>query len=260
MNVAFMMLDGLRPDALSAEWTPALVDFMRRGSATLTAQSVDPSITLPCHTSIFHSVPPARHGILENNWHPMARPVTNLVGHLRQHEKRSGFFHNWDFLRDLTRPGELYFSFFIDTGYDLDGDKIIVEQAMPALESTRFDFTFVYFASIDVAGHAYGWMSDEYLRQVNTVDQLVQRLLDVIPDTTHVIIHADHGGHDRTHGTTRPEDMTIPWMITGPRIKQDYQIQQQISLLDTAPMIAYLLDVPASPEWEGTVIHEVFVS
>lgn len=259
MAVVFMMLDGLRPDAINSDRTPALIDFMARGASTLGAQSVDPSITLPCHTSIFHSVPPSRHGILDNEWHSMARPVTNLVGHLRQHDKRTGFFHNWDFLRDLTRPGELYFNFFIDTGYDLDGDEIIVEQATPALQSERFDFTFVYFASIDVAGHAFGWMSDDYLKLVVVVDKLVNRLLGIIPETTDIIIHADHGGHDRTHGTTRPEDMTIPWMIAGPKIKRGYQIQQPVSLLDTAPTVAWLLDVPVHEHWEGQPVTEVSV-
>ena len=30
---------------------------------------------------------------------------------------------------------------------------------------------------------------------------------------------ADHGGHDRTHGTDSPEDMTIPFIIKGKNFK-----------------------------------------
>ena len=30
---------------------------------------------------------------------------------------------------------------------------------------------------------------------------------------------ADHGGHDRTHGTGSPEDMTIPFIIKGKNFK-----------------------------------------
>ena len=30
---------------------------------------------------------------------------------------------------------------------------------------------------------------------------------------------ADHGGHDRTHGTDSPEDMTIPFIIKGKDFK-----------------------------------------
>ena len=31
-----------------------------------------------------------------------------------------------------------------------------------------------------------------------------------------VILTADHGGHDRIHGTELPEDMTIPVLMQGP--------------------------------------------
>lgn len=126
-QAVFIMLDGLRPDAISPERTPTIHSFMQKGSYTLEGQSVVPSVTVPCHTSIFHSVPPSRHGITDNNWHPMARPITGLVEHLKQHGKRTGFIHNWEFLRNLNSVNSLYYNFFMDTGYELDGDEIVTE-------------------------------------------------------------------------------------------------------------------------------------
>ena len=58
----FVMIDGLRPDALARIDCPTLTGLMERGASSLHATSVMPSITLPCHMSIFHSVPPTRHG------------------------------------------------------------------------------------------------------------------------------------------------------------------------------------------------------
>lgn len=258
MPVILIMTDGLRPDAMSPARTPHLCAFMARGASTLTARSVMPSITLPCHTSIFHSVPPSRHGIIENIWHPMARPVPGLVDQLNLHDRRSGFIHNWEFLRDLNRPGSLYYSFFINTGYDLDGDEIITDTALDVIRRDLLDFVFVYYASVDVAGHMFGWMSDKYLAQAAVVDALVGRLLAGIPDTATVIIHSDHGGHDRTHGLEIPEDMTIPWMIAGPGMRAGHRLSTAVSLLDTAPTIAHLLDVPAAKDWEGRVVSEAF--
>lgn len=196
---------------------------------------------------------------MENVWHPMARPVTGLVEHLRAYEKRVAFFHNWDTLRDVTRPGSLSYNFFNDSGYDLDGDEIIVRHAKPIVDEARFDLTWVYFASIDVAGHGFGWMSERYLEQVAMVDGMVGDLLKDIPETTRVIIHSDHGGHERTHGTTMPEDMTIPYMLRGEGIKRDYKIEASVSLLDTAPTIAHLLGVPAHRDWEGRVVEGIFL-
>ena len=62
MTVVLILIDGLRPDAIDAARSPAARPARprRRDNAR---QSVMPSVTLPCHTSIFHSVPPARHGI-----------------------------------------------------------------------------------------------------------------------------------------------------------------------------------------------------
>ncbi len=111
---------------------------------------------------------------------------------------------------------------------------------------------------VDTAGHVYGWMSDGYLQQVADTDRLVGQLLDaVLPDST-VIIHADHGGHDRNHGTDAPEDMTIPWMIGGAGVRAGYQIERAVSLLDTAPTIAHILGITPPAAWEGSAVTEVF--
>ena len=61
--VLLVMIDGLRPDAITPERCPALTALKARGAYSLRAQSVMPCITLPCHMSIFHSVPPGRHGL-----------------------------------------------------------------------------------------------------------------------------------------------------------------------------------------------------
>ena len=59
-TTVFIMVDGLRPDALAAARLPNINGLRARGAATLRASSVMPSITIPCHMSIFHSIPPAR--------------------------------------------------------------------------------------------------------------------------------------------------------------------------------------------------------
>jgi arylsulfatase A-like enzyme len=50
--------------------------------------------------------------------------------------------------------------------------------------------------------------------------------------------------------------MTIPWMIAGPNVKQNYRIERAVSLLDTAPTVVHLLGVPAYSAWEGTAVTE----
>jgi phosphopentomutase len=101
-------------------------------------------------------------------------------------------------------------------------------------------------------------MSDEYLAQAASVDGELGKLLAALPADAHALIHADHGGHARTHGSDSPDDMTIPWVAAGPRIKPGYRIASPVSLLDTAPTLARLLNVTPHGEWEGRCVDEIF--
>lgn len=256
--VIFVMIDGLRPDALSAADCSALNAFRIRGAATLAARSIMPSITLPCHMSIFHSVPPTRHGVTTNVYQPMARPLPGLIDHAKVHQKKCSAIYNWEPLRDVGRPETLEYSWYRNVSYQADGDDLVTDAAIQHLNASKPDFAFVYLGTVDTAGHHYGWMSEGYLQQAERVDRNFARLLAALPETAHVLVHADHGGHDRSHGTDSPEDMTIPWMVCGPRIAQGHTIQAAVSLLDTAPTLANLLGIPAHREWEGCCVDEVF--
>jgi arylsulfatase A-like enzyme len=80
-----------------------------------------------------------------------------------------------------------------------------------------------------------------------------------MPADASIIVHADHGGHERTHGTDSPDDMTIPWIAAGPTIRRGHTINAPVSLLDTAPTIARLLGLRQPAEWEGRPVEEIFV-
>jgi predicted AlkP superfamily pyrophosphatase or phosphodiesterase len=256
----FVMIDGVRPDAIQTANCPTLHGLQQRGSWSFKAQSVVPPITLPCHTSIFHSVPPSRHGITDNTWHPMARPLPGLVDLIGNAAKTAAFFYNWEQLRDLNRPGTLAFSYFHNTAYQIDGDDETAAEAIRRLPTLQPDFTFLYFGTTDALGHFCGWMSPEYLAQLEHVDGLLGQVLATLPPEYTVLVQADHGGHDRDHGLDIPEDMTIPWIVAGPGIKAGYEIPVAVSLLDTAPTLARVLGIPVYPEWEGRVVEEIFES
>ena len=66
-NVVVVSIDGLRPDAIITYSAPTLQRLMREGSYTLSARTIDPSKTLPSHTSMLTGQPPDRHGVLWNN-------------------------------------------------------------------------------------------------------------------------------------------------------------------------------------------------
>jgi len=44
----------------------------------------------------------------------------------------------------------------------------------------------------------------------------------------------------------------------GPGIKKGFQIEQSVSILDTAPTIAKLLGIKPHPHWLGRCLDEIF--
>ncbi len=97
----------------------------------------------------------------------------------------------------------------------------------------------------------YGWMSPAYLARIHIAVENIRRVLEACGEGYTVVITADHGGHDRTHGTDLPEDMTIPMFCFGKAFPAGRQFRGS-SILDVAPTIARLMGAEPAVEWEGT--------
>ncbi len=258
MPVVLVSIDGLRPDALAVTHCPSLESLRRRGSWTLAATSVMPSITLPVHVSMFHAVPPTRHGITTNDYQPMARPLPGLAEVAKAAGLSGAFFYNWEPIRDLSRPNTLEFSYFCHNEWTPDGDQVLADEAVRYLAGHQPDLLFVYMGTLDAWGHDHGFMSDTYLRHLERVDAALGTLLAALPAGATVLVTSDHGGHGRAHGTDMPEDMTIPWLIAGPGIRAAHHIEASVSILDTAPTLARSLGLTPDRQWEGRCPEEIW--
>lgn len=250
MKVVLILVDGMRPDALAA--VPKAQEIMKKSSYCLNTRTVMPSVTLPCHMSLFHSVDPIRHGTTTNTYAPQVRPIQGLCEVLNQNDKKSAFFYNWEELRDLSRPGSLYFSYFCKgdgIGFEKTND-MVVEAAVKYLNEIDVDFAFVYLGNVDAVGHNYGWMGPEYMRAVEKSWENIASILQSLSEDYTVIITADHGGHERFHGSELPEDMNIPVILMGKAFEEGRQIQNA-DIKDIAPTVTALLGVNANSEWEG---------
>lgn len=258
-NVVLFLVDGMRPDGLQQAHTPVMDKLMASGARTLTARTVMPSVTLPCITSLFLGVTPERHGITTNIWTPPARPVPGLIDVIHSHQaggvRRAASFYNWEELRDVSRPGSLEASFFLRKCESLKGmgDTALAELAASWLNQHPMDFVFIYLGYVDIAGHDYGWMSEAYLAGIANADRCIGRVLEVLPRESIVIVTGDHGGHARTHGTDCDEDMTIPFIISGPGIAPGQSLGP-VSITDIAPTVATLLGLPSPVEWTGRAL------
>ena len=78
----------------------------------------------------------------------------------------------------------------------------------------------------------------------------IEKIITELGDEYTFIITADHGGHDRTHGTEMPEDMVIPVIIRGKDFERGKELEN-VNIMDLAPTVAKLLGTQPDPEWEG---------
>ena len=103
-------------------------------------------------------------------------------------------------------------------------------------------------------------MSAEYLATIGRADAAIGAVLEAVnQEETIVIVTSDHGGHERTHGTEMDEDMTIPWVITGPAVSSGRRLQEPVSIIDNPTTIAALLKVAPAEDWAGQVVREALV-
>ena len=112
-KVLLILVDGMRPDSLDACGHPFVGEMLSHSAYDLAARTVMPSVTLPCHMSLFHSVDPERHGILTNTYVPQVRPVRGICEVLRAAGKKCAMFYNWEELKDLSRPDSLTYGCYI---------------------------------------------------------------------------------------------------------------------------------------------------
>lgn len=256
MAVVLILVDGMRPDALAGN--ARVQAFMAQSACTLQARTVMPSVTLPCHMSLFHSVDPDRHGTTTNVYTPQVRPIQGLCEVLRNAGRHCAFFYNWEQLRDLTRPGSLEFSYFFkgrnnpkagEATWEEANDRV-TDAAIGYLTQKETDFSFIYLGYVDEAGHKHGWMTQPYMQALENSWKNIDRIVAALPEDTTVIVTADHGGHDRIHGTKTAEDMTIPVLIRSKHFPAG-NLPEGVNIKDLAPTVATLLGVCADDDWEG---------
>ena len=250
MKTLLILVDGMRPDALAN--CQAAQAVMANSVYTLNAKTVMPSVTLPCHMSLFFSALPTYHGTVSNTYAPPATPALGLCDVLAIAKKKVAFFYSWGQLRDLCHPASLDYSLLIkggNYGYDVANDRL-TDAAIAYINENDPDLTFLYLGYTDEAGHAHGWMSEEYMQSLDNSWKNIARIMQAIPREYAVIVTADHGGHDHTHGTEMPEDMTIPLIFAGAE-RDLIGSLDEVSIIDIAPTVAALANMDPNPDWKG---------
>ena len=96
-------------------------------------------------------------------------------------------------------------------------------------------------------------------KSVGEVGQVLQALevSDVYSESL-ILIISDHGGFGTGHGGDEPECLEIFWSIRGPGIARGIELDQPISIKDTASIILHAFNTPIPKGYEGQIPARIF--
>ena len=265
-HVLVVSVDGLRPDAIDAYNAPTLQRLMREGSHTLSATTIDPSRTLPSHTSMLTGQPPERHGVRWNHVVTADAEVIelpNVFSVARAHGYSTAAFFSKAKFQPLQRQGTLDYSQAPGGWFGRWSSKRTMADIAAYLPGARPNVLFVHLADVDAAGHRSGWMTPEYGRAVLIADAAINELI-TLADRAYgaggfsLIVTADHGGHGSGHGSNDPRDVTIPWIAWGQGVKPGAIGERAVRTMDTAATVLWLLGVADQSDWIGQAVVDAY--
>jgi len=267
-KIVLVVIDGLRPDAITSDRMPALSGLLRRGWRAEAAVTVRPSVTVAALTSLATGVSPERHGLCNARLQSLGR-VRGLKP-LPQELRRIG-------VQTSVVTAQLSGSTRWLAGALLRlGGVTRLVPAPPApgvlmdvglrhlARNPGRELVVVYLNDADLAGHAWGWMSPAYLQAAAVIDRALARLNLLAEDPeTLVVLTADHGGggvlsqdHDHPH----PVNDAIPVGMLGGRVMPGLVSPEPVRLLDIPPTVLHGFGGTAPQEYEGRVLHEAFMT
>jgi predicted AlkP superfamily pyrophosphatase or phosphodiesterase len=255
-KVAILSVDGLRADVLAKAEMPNVRELALRGAYTWSARTVTPSETLPSHASMLSGEDPKVHKFTWDwdDFKPEKGYITvpTALSVARAAGLRTVMVVGKKKLQHLAPPGTVD-SFVLAERGDRDVANEAIIQA-----GVGFDLLFAHFPDVDYAGHAEGWMSPAYMAKVAEADEAIGRLLAVLPAQTTVILTADHGGRDRSHAQDIPENMTVPWIVAGPRVVRRGEMTSRVKETDTAATALWVLGLSLPGACAGEIVREPF--
>ncbi|RPE09202.1 alkaline phosphatase [Chitinophaga lutea] len=260
--------DGFGAYAFQQSQTPVLRGMMQKGSWTLHARTVLPSSSAPNWASMVMGAGPELHGY--TTWgskkpdlparvldeYGMFPTVYALLRKARP-QSEIGVIYEWDGI------GYLFPKAAVNKDQNSDGDVAVAAAACDYIKSKKPAFLFVHLHDVDSVGHKVGHGTPEYYAAIERTDTHVGEILQAIRDAgmeqnTVVIFTADHGGINKGHGAISMNEMEIPWIVKGPGIRQNHEVQGSVMTFDTAATIARLFGLVQPQVWIGKAITEIF--
>jgi len=278
-HVVVIGIDGMSPDGIQHATTPVMDSILKVAAYTFTCQAVLPTSSSPNWASMIMGAGPDKHGVTSNAWQPNKQTIElecegtkgngqpsgmwpTIYGELRRQKPDAviACFNDWLAYNRLFEKG------VVNRQRDANllqaashkGYKGITKKAARYFKRKQPDFMFVHLDHVDHAGHHDGHGTQAYYDAVGIADLQIGKIVTAIKESgvaerTVLLIVADHGGKGHGHGGDSPEEVNVPWILTGPGVVNG-ELQVMVNTYDTAATLAYLLNIEAPECWVGKPI------
>ncbi len=283
-DIVLITIDTLRPDALGwiggTNATPAIDAIAASGFRFPSAIAPAP-LTLPSHVSMMTGLTPPRHGVRDNGRLLAASGPETLAERLAGAGYTTAAFVSGFPLSSrfgLDRGFGQYddrFEARPHQGGELERSaKATADAALGWLAETpgpRFVWVHFYDPHDPYSGRPVGTfdsaaqMRRAYDAEVRAVDDAVARLRAALPagERTLTILTADHGESLGEHGETThgffvyQSTIEVPLVIAWPGRIPAGQSRSRVGLVDLAPTVLALLDLPPWADRDGRSLEPV---
>jgi arylsulfatase A-like enzyme len=266
-RVVVTVLDGLRPDAIDHFGLSNIAALAASGASTMSAQTVDPSITVAAMASLLTGVPPAYHGVRSEHFHiPRRRGAVDPMPRVLAEAgiPSSAFLLQLPVIHRVVARRVVGAVGVTDVHFAGRCASDILDAARATLQSASHGLVILHWPDADDAGHEDGWMSPAYGVGARALDAAVGDLVSELaladdPDTV-LILTADHGGGGAVpcaHESDHPLDRTIPVIVVGTTSLAG-TLGTDVSILDLPATVLWLLGARIPESYAGRPLCEAF--
>ena len=252
-------LDGLRGPAIHDVETPHIDAICREGAWSSQAQTVMPSSSYPAWGSLFHGVGPDKH--LIGGETPISEdaawPSFMKVARQAHPDWVMGAFSCWEPInRDIIEDS-------CGAHCESAGDPELAPAAAAFIREAKPHVFFMQLDYIDGTGHGHGYRSELYHEAIRQSDERVGLIVEAVRDIgaldeSLIVVVSDHGGceieHEgaihNSHGVDHPDAMTIFWSARGPGVAKGAELDGDVTITHTAPVVAHALGLPIPEGWD----------
>lgn len=270
-HVIIIGVDGMSPNGIINTATPVMDKLMKNGAFTMHARNVMPTSSSPNWASMIMGAGPEQHGITSNDWQPDNHILPPIVKNedgifptifwlIHQHDPQAeiGAVYHWE---DF---GRLFEKSAVDFDTTFKNENKVAEVAAEYFTNNKPKFLFIHIDHVDGAGHKFGHGTERYFDSITKADKLIGKIVDAVEQVdlmknTLFIISADHGGNGTSHGGETLGEVEIPIIISGPGIKQNFEISDPTNIYDIASTVADIFNFRQPDAWIGKPIKSAFM-